>query len=646
MKYIVFLTIFVFTACHQNRQLSRLEITLQKAGENRHELENVLVHYKKNPADSLKYLAARFLIENMPGRYSYRSSQLDTLKQRLYKTFITNEYLTAKEAEEWNETYRFQLEKIYDLDVVTSEFLIHNIDLSFRIWDDNPWKEKFTFQDFCEYLLPYRIGDEPLEEWKHIYYDRYRPILDSLYQGRDIVEAGTAITGYLKQEGFRRISQNKIIHPHLGALFLLDYRRGDCDVACDVTMYTLRALGMPCAMDQYVTSPFHRGNHFWNALLDTTGNSVPFLYINAPIDRENFDNRKKGKVYRNCFSIQPEKIKGIYSEKNLPTLFRHSYLKDVSEEYFKNSLTVSLLEGIKNRYVYLGVFSLSGWIPIDAGENKNGVGTFHNVEEKLIYQPLVLKEGLLQPASYPFIWQDNKVTYFIPDTVNGVSARITRKYPVMEHLKRYLSTSVGVKIFGHNSATFQKPELLYTVVDTAAINPTVTPLCFEPIVSKPFRYIEYVAPEKKKIELAELHFYTAHDKELPVKEIFGKKKLRETHQNITKLAIDHDPLSYYISVNTRESLIFDMGGPEVIDRICLLPRNDDNFIRIGDIYELFYHSGLKGWISLGRQTAASPYLFYDNIPSNALLWLRNHSRGKEEQVFFIRDGQQVFAYDI
>jgi hypothetical protein len=39
------------------------------AGDNRAELEKVLAHYAQNPADSLKYRAAVFLIGNMAGYY-------------------------------------------------------------------------------------------------------------------------------------------------------------------------------------------------------------------------------------------------------------------------------------------------------------------------------------------------------------------------------------------------------------------------------------------------------------------------------------------------------------------------------------------------------------------------------------------------
>lgn len=644
LNLIILVGVLLFSeACIKVTQLER---ALLMAGENRGELETVLEHFCTIDNDSLKYQAACFLIENMPGRYSSYSPQLDSLKRRLHATFLLNEDLLETEAEEWKRMHQSNVEKIYDLDVITSDFLIKTIDISFKIWDDCPWKENISFNDFKEFILPYRIGNEPLEEWKLPYREKYKPVLDSLYQGKNIVEAGTVITSYLKEEGFKRMSRNKISHPNLGGLFLLDYRRGDCDVACDISIYTLRSLGMPCAMDQYVTSPFHRGNHYWNVLINSERQSVPFLYINAPLDPEKFDNRKKGKVYRNCFSIQPSKIKKTDLGSDLSILFKHPYLKDVSGEYFSNTLKINIEKKVKNKYVFLGVFSPSGWVAIDVGENKKGVAVFHNVEEKLIYQPLVLNEGSLQPACYPFVWQDNEAYYLIPDTTRMMRARMTRKYPIMDHLKKYLSTAVGVEVIGYNTLRLDNPTLLYNVVDTPAITPDVTPLRCEPIIRKPFRYIEYAAPYKKKIELAEIHFFNSNNKELIVEEVLEKKQMKAENQNETNKALDYDPLSYYISTFTSESLIFDMGEEVTIEYMTILPRNDDNFVRPGDEYELFYNSGTEGWKSIGHKNVTKEFLIYDDVPSNALLWLKNHSRGKEEQVFFMHEGEQVFALDL
>lgn len=53
---------------------------MELAGENRPELEAVLQHYSTDKADSLKYRAARFLIENLPLHYGYAGKGLEDFK--------------------------------------------------------------------------------------------------------------------------------------------------------------------------------------------------------------------------------------------------------------------------------------------------------------------------------------------------------------------------------------------------------------------------------------------------------------------------------------------------------------------------------------------------------------------------------------
>ena len=109
----------------------------------------------------------------------------------------------------------------------------------------------------------------------------------------------------------------------------------------------------------------------------------------------------------------------------------------------------------------------------------------------------------------------------------------------------------------------------------------------------------------------------------------------EQFQNV----FDGDP---YTSMDYREPsggwVGLDSGHPVQIQKITFSPRNRDNFIRKGDLYELFY-AQTNGWESLGKQTATSDSLSY-NAPEGALLYLRNHSRGNDERIFEMVDGKQ------
>lgn len=68
--------------------------------------------------------------------------------------------------------------------------------------------------------------------------------------------------------------------------------------------------------------------------------------------------------------------------------------------------------------------------------------------------------------------------------------------------------------------------------------------------------------------------------------------------------------------------------------------HDSNEICVDNEYELFYWN--MKWISLGRKFAVDNKLHYDDVPKGALLWLKNHTQGKEERIFTYKDGKQVW----
>ena len=92
--------------------------------------------------------------------------------------------------------------KVYDAEVITADYLIDNIDHAFEVWGKRPWAKYYSFDDFCEYVLPYRIANEPLEAWRRVYYDRYAATVDSMYGGSDVLEVVKAVRKKFKEEGF------------------------------------------------------------------------------------------------------------------------------------------------------------------------------------------------------------------------------------------------------------------------------------------------------------------------------------------------------------------------------------------------------------------------------------------------------------
>lgn len=143
------------------------------AGKNKNELEKTLNYYLLITPDSLKYKAACFLIENMLGHYSYK----DTLVIANYY----NEIDSIAELSDRDSLYEIisnkyngiSLQAKPDVECISSQYLIDNIENSFKLWRNNEWTRQLDFNDFCEYILPYKtMRYQILDNWK-VYFSEY-----------------------------------------------------------------------------------------------------------------------------------------------------------------------------------------------------------------------------------------------------------------------------------------------------------------------------------------------------------------------------------------------------------------------------------------------------------------------------------------
>ena len=194
---------------------------------------------------------------------------------------------------------------------------------------------------------------------------------------------------------------------------------------------------------------------------------------------------------------------------------------------------------------------------------------------------------------------------------------------------------VGSKFEVSNRKDFSGNEPFYCICDTPHTNRTFIHLP-EPVKG---RYVRFSTPKDIRIELAELSFSYDGVKVNPLKiegDVSENKYLKIDNIN------DGDVLTYYLPKKGGASMVIDFGKEICFNELMYMPRNDDNFVRIGDVYELFYHGGKDGWISLGQKKATDTFLVYDNMPRGALFYLHDITRGKEEQVFRIENGKQVF----
>lgn len=145
-------------------------------------LELVLNHYKEEQSPE-KLAAAQFLIDNMKGHYSYKGeayekyvSIYNKLKNvpGLHRNDSLKQYMSAVGRMP-------SLEGELDENEVTPDFLIKHIDFAYAVWDKTPWKSDVDFATFCEYILPYKNGNEGIGAYMEVYNQRYAKILDHIF---------------------------------------------------------------------------------------------------------------------------------------------------------------------------------------------------------------------------------------------------------------------------------------------------------------------------------------------------------------------------------------------------------------------------------------------------------------------------------
>ena len=133
-------------------------------------------------------------------------------------------------------------------------------------------------------------------------------------------------------------------------------------------------------------------------------------------------------------------------------------------------------------------------------------------------------------------------------------------------------------------------------------------------------------------ELAELHFFDSENEEVKGTWIADTATMNNPDLPVV---YDNDRLSYTY-INSWVGV--DFGREVSLSRIEYIPRNDANGIYPGMIYELLYFDRDK-WTSVDVKMANDYSITFDEVPKNALLWLRNLTEGKEERIFTYQDGK-------
>ncbi|WP_289148300.1 transglutaminase domain-containing protein [uncultured Bacteroides sp.] len=363
-----FLVVLCLQSCRRDAALER---ALAFAGDNRRELEGVLLHYKD---DSLKQAAARFLIANMP--YHFYEEEFYALpgggryRPRL-TDFPTEEACNAHldslaRAGRMGERHRYK-----DIRTLDSAFLVRNIDLAFEAWR-KPWARQVPFPVFCRYILPYRISREYPSGLRKEMMDRFIPLLDSSGVSSPL-EACSLLNRKLAT--VMRYKKNSLpFYPTIEETYAWGGAR--CEGLCDLGLFVMRAAGIPVVMDRTLWTRMDWG-HNWGAVWHegrfhsfAPGEQLPGEYLPVLNSRGHL---RPAKVYRSHFEPCPASGSGEVPDDGYGTWLKSPLLEDVSMEYLDRPVDVRVSTDRIREFahasgqVYLCAYNYYKWEPVAVG---------------------------------------------------------------------------------------------------------------------------------------------------------------------------------------------------------------------------------------------------------------------------------------
>lgn len=634
---ILFVWTLLFISSCTNKEQRLLQDSLEKAKENRTALKQVLQHYAEIDKNEEKLAAAKFLIINMQEHLSFDDDILKAYADSLALCSTTtpkdNIYRIWEHIK--TEHPHPQITSDKDLETLSATYLIDNIDKSYKAWKEAPWNKQISFDIYCKYILPYRIHNEKLSKigWRDTLSSRYKTLIED---ETDIKKAFATINQQITHY-FRNTQPN---YPRqMDALSLDKIRPGNCSLRCNLTIYVLRALGIPASYD-FVPfwSNYSTVGHSWVALVthpDSTfslhkGDSLPKYHniIDGSIFKTDFLPEKDYPIRLDSVKKATQVLRYEYEiQQTAPSV---SFIKEVSPFYLIDHTLEIKKAPVETGFCLLSVFETGkDWMDIKEAPVNNHHVSFTHIGDNQLYLLTYMDEKRQLCQSVPILFhKSGELEYLEAHPHQKSTVVVYRKYPLFIHQVETWCKMKGCIIEGSMSPDFRQADTLFTVEKTPCL------FAFHRITpQKAYRYVRYKNTNRWATALAEF-------------EIYGKTKLHGTpigsHPDTSVLAkgVDGQYDTFVTSQGPDYWFGLDLGNPApLIEQIRFLPKNDANFVEPGHLYELLYYD--NKWISLGMQKATCDSLVYQ-VPEHCLMILRDKTAGKEERPFTYRNKQQIW----
>lgn len=455
-----------------------VEAALKEAGSNRPELQKAIDYFKKS-GDPLKLKAIYFLIANMDIHSTEDYYWVDKAGQKV--AFNEFDYPTFDAAVKAFDKIKAAHPGIHpkpvvlkDIQVIKADFLIKNVESAFAEWQSNPIR--VPFDAFCEYILPYRVDVEPLQDWREVYHKKFKWIAEeerSKGLDKTLEYAAIDYNSWFWNTYGREERKEPLLR--LGALQLLFRKKGPCEDIADLEVFTLRSQGIAAAFDYIPYWATSTGSHFMNTAFDGNMHPIPFDAARTPALNSKLE-REPSKVLRITYSKQADVVATREPEANIPPGFlRNRNYIDVTNEYWPVTDVSCKLFPIARqpKTVYVTVLNNLHWQPTWWAPVSHGTAAFKNMCRGAVFLPVYYINGKIVPAGYPIAEGYHNELVLKPDLSHRRKVRIAdeEKYLIIKPFIKYslYYWDGGWKLLGVQRSFITLPSLQFANVPRNAL---------------------------------------------------------------------------------------------------------------------------------------------------------------------------------
>lgn len=539
-----------------------------------------------------------------------------------------------------------RLRVVNDTDAISSDFLINYINQAFKA-RQNPWAKEVSFEDFCNYVLPYRNNMAKLEDWRSMILEKYKWIYDSIKPETDILEVAKLLNKDTELAFSNGLSRYPI---PISTTNILRAGFGNCPDMSNYKAMVMRAFGIPTSIDYIPQWGDDHQAHTWNSIQDKHGNWVDFGEVAIDSNARVAYKYRLAKVFRKTLHKNQLWLDLQATVNNeLPSFFSNARNTDVTRQYVPVTNVNLQMKGIPKgkKVVYLCTFNNKDFTAVDfAIINKKKLAVFTDVGRNLLYFPMYYSDNTFISANEPFIITKKGAIQHITPEKNTQKMVLTRKYHLYPRKVNWLKSLVGGKFQGANKTDFSD------TITIASINkiPSQHYESLQINIQRKFKYYRFLF-DKNELKIpydgdgagiSEIE-WIGNDGSKLIGKPFGTPG-KEYNIYTPELAFDGNVLTFFEDARdmvTSKWVGTEFKTPRSLSKIKFRARNDLNNVQVGDSYELFYW-GAKNFVSLGQKVAKDTLLIYENIPKGGVYLLRNLSHGTEERVFTYEKDKQVW----